>query len=89
MITVRLAASTDCAEAQRLFSDIRKNIDADEDKRVHVVIYRGSMLESDWAIHLHHDTVGCPSGRTWLGITLADEIRRIALVDHSIWIEET
>ena len=89
IIGVRIASSTDAAKVERLFRDIRKNVAAGTDGLMRVVIYRDNLLESDWAVHLYRETDAPPPGRTWLGTKLADEVRRIALVDHSIWIEET
>lgn len=88
IINARLAFPSDTAEAERLIADIRNSLMADEDKNVKLMIYRGLFVDSDWAIHLHRETPGKPSGRTGLGIRLAETIRSVALVDHSIWIED-
>ena len=89
IVNGRLAVSTDPLEWERLFCDIRNNVTQAKGDGVRIMVYRGGLVDSDWAIHLHRTTTdGRPPGRTGLGIKLADLIRPMALVDHSIWIEE-
>lgn len=88
IINARISASTTPAEAQRFFRGIRRNLTV-VNEEVRAVIHRGEWVEGDWAIHLYHEKEGPAPRRTWLGIKLAEEIRRIALVDHSVWIEQT
>ena len=71
-----------------LFQEIRHSITAGNADLVRVVIYRGRFVDGDWSIHLHRETDQPPSGRTGLGIELADILRPMALVDHTVWIEE-
>jgi len=87
IINVRVAATTAPSILEGLFGDIRRNVAADTEDVVRLVIYRGSLVDSDWAIHIHRETNESPIGRTALGIELADEVRHMGLVDHSIWIE--
>ena len=88
IINVRTAATAAPSTVECLFRDIWHNVTSGTDETVRMVIYRGRFVESDWAIHLHRETDRRPTGRTGLGIKLADSIRPLALVDHSIWIEE-
>jgi len=87
IINVRVAATTAPSILEGLFGDIRRNITSGNEGVLRLIIYRGSLLDSDWAIHIHRETNESPMGRTALGIELADEVRHMGLVDHSIWIE--
>lgn len=88
VINARIAVNTEPLELESLFRDIRNNVTADTEERVRMVIYRCRFVDSDWAIHLHRETDDRTPGRTGLGMELADIMRPMALVDHSIWIEE-
>ncbi|WP_319523875.1 hypothetical protein [uncultured Desulfosarcina sp.] len=88
IINARIGATAAPSMLERLFQDIRESVSADTGTPVRVVIYRGRFVDGDWSIHLHHETEKPPSGKTTLGIELADILRPMALVDHSIWIEE-
>lgn len=88
IINGRLDTSAEPLELECLFRDIRNNVLEATGEGIRIMIYRGGVVESDWAIHLHRETDDRPPRRTGLGIKLADLIRPMALVDHSIWIEE-
>ena len=88
IINARIAANANPWEMERLFLDIRNNVAADRKEAVRMKIYRSGNVDSDWSIHLHRETGERAPGRTGLGIKLADIIRPMALVDHSIWVEE-
>jgi len=88
LINARMAANTDSQELERAFSDIRNSVMEGAEQDTRMVIYRGRFIDIDWSIHLHRESHDLPSGRTRLGMELADMIRPMALVDHSIWIEE-
>ena len=83
-----MAANTESLELGNLFREIRNNVAKDTEERVRMVIYKGSFDYSDWAIHLYRESGDSPPGKTGLGMELVDIIRPMALVDHSIWIEE-
>jgi len=87
IVNVRVAATTAPSTLEGLFGDIRRNITSGAEGVVRLVIYRGSLVDSDWAIHIHRETAEGPMGRTALGLELADVVRPVGLVDHSIWIE--
>lgn len=87
IINIRAAATIEPSALERLFRDIRNNVAAIKGKGARVVIYRGGSVDSDWAIHIHRQTDERPAGRTALGIELADTLRPMSLVDHTIWIE--
>ncbi|WP_024334772.1 hypothetical protein [Desulfotignum balticum] len=72
----------------RLFNQIRAHVAIRAGQRVQLVFFRNCLVENDWSIHLHWETQVKLSGRTELGIKLAEIVRPLALVDHSIWTEE-
>ena len=88
IINARIGATTASSMLDRLFQDIRNDITSGTEENVRMVIYRSRFVDGDWSIHLHRETDKRPSGRTDLGIKLADILRPMSLVDHSIWIEE-
>ncbi len=88
IINVRLNSSAEHRKLEHLFRDIRNNISETTDEGLRIVFYKGGVVDSDWAIHLNRETDDRPSGRTELGIKLAYLIRPLAMVDHSIWVEE-
>lgn len=83
-INVRSGVGTDPAEMERVFRVLKSHVTGEED--VEMVIYRERFLDSDWAIHLQWETEDQPAGRTGLGMKVADMLRPLALLDHSIWI---
>lgn len=87
IINARIGAPQEPSRLAHLFQEIRHSVTAGTGDRVRVVIYRGRFIDGDWSIHLHHETDQPPCGRTGLGIELADILRPMALVDHSLWIE--
>jgi hypothetical protein len=88
IICARLAGSAERPDLERLADDIRARAESGTEKGVRLVIYRNRLVENDWSVHLYRESEEAPAGRTELGITLADIVRPVALVDHSIWIEE-
>ena len=88
IINARFASLADTSEAGNLIADIRSSLKADECKSLKMVVLRGLFVDSDMAIHLHWETRLPPSGRTGIGIKLAEIIKPMALLDHSIWIED-
>ncbi|BBO81056.1 hypothetical protein DSCO28_16220 [Desulfosarcina ovata subsp. sediminis] len=87
IINARIGATTAPFMLERLFQDIHHSVTAGNEGPVRLVIYRGRFVDGDWSIHLYRETNQLPSGRTALGIKLAEILRPMALVDHSIWIE--
>ena len=88
IINARIGATTAPSMLERLFQDIRDIIPVNDRTPVRTVIYRGRFVDGDWSIHLHRETDRPPRGKTMLGIQLADILSPMALVDHSIWVEE-
>ena len=53
-----------------------------------VRIYVNTQVETDWAIHLHHDSAhGAPGGNEFT-LRLKDMLKEYGIVNHGIWMEE-
>ena len=88
IINARMVAdSFEHQEPEQIFHDIQASVDAGNDKQVRLMIYKNGLVENDWSIHLCWETDRQPPGKTELGIKLADIVRPIALLDHTIWVE--
>jgi hypothetical protein len=88
IITARMAAHAfEFPNPEQFFADIRACVDIGKPQYEAMVIYRNSLVENDWSIHLHWRTSRQPPGKTELGIKLANIVRSMGLVDHTIWIE--
>jgi len=49
--------------------------------------YTRVMLDTDFSIHLFHDSENYESNGSALGLRIADSLKEFGLVNHSIWIE--
>ncbi|MBI5590376.1 MAG: hypothetical protein HY881_07850 [Deltaproteobacteria bacterium] len=54
---------------------------------VDIKIYRLAGIETDFSIHIHWDGNAGFQGKSSLGLRLANNLKYIGLIDHSIWIE--
>ncbi len=88
IINARINSSANPFEMENIFQEIRSNVSEDRMKGLRIAFYRGGTVDSDWAVHLYHETDGSTPGRSGLGIKLAEIFRPMALVDHRTWIEQ-
>lgn len=88
IINARMAVDTDFKELERVFKEVRNGVMEGAEKNTRMVVYRCRFVETDWVIHLHRESHEPPDGRTGLGKELANMIRPMGLVDHSIWVEK-
>jgi hypothetical protein len=51
-----------------------------------IKVYRNSTIETDWSIHLHHESEQDEIRESSLGLRLADALRRFGLVHHTVWV---
>jgi hypothetical protein len=51
-----------------------------------IKVYRNSTLETDWGIHLHHESKKDDIRESSLGLRLADALRKFGLVHHTVWV---
>lgn len=49
--------------------------------------YRRLMVDTDFSIHLVHDSAQGQDGRSPLGLHLASMLKEYGLVSHSIWVD--
>jgi hypothetical protein len=56
-------------------------------KQVSVKIFNHATLESDYSIHLYHNSNHIEKSGSSLGLHLASELKNYAMVNHSIWAE--
>lgn len=87
VINARMTETSRHRELKNLFTDIRAQVNAGMKHQVRLVIYRNGLVENDWSIHLSWATDRRPTGKSELGIKLAELLRPLALVDHTIWVE--
>lgn len=87
IITARMRRQVfEFIDQEQFFADIRACVDAR--KSASIMIYRNSLVENDWSIHLRWRTGRQRPGKTELGIKLANIVRSMALVEHTIWVAE-
>jgi hypothetical protein len=56
-------------------------------KQVSVKIFNHATLESDFSIHLYHNSNHVEKSGSSLGLHLVSELMDYAMVNHSIWAE--
>ena len=69
-------------QLQKLISEVDK-----ETKKQAIKIYNRVMIDSDFSIHLFHDSNKSEDSGNQLGFWLASAFKEYGLVNHSIWIE--
>jgi hypothetical protein len=58
-----------------------------ESRKQAIKFYCRVMVDSDFSIHLFHNSEMVEKGGSQLGLRLASALREFGLVNHSIWIE--
>jgi len=56
-------------------------------KRQSIVAYSRMLIDSDFSIHILHDSKEAEAGGSRLGLRLVDALKEFGLVNHSIWME--
>jgi len=69
-------------QLQKLISEVDK-----ETKKQAIKIYSRVMIDTDFSIHLFHDSKKVESGGSRLGLRIGSALKDFGLVNHSIWIE--
>ncbi len=69
-------------QLQKLISEVDK-----ETKKRAIKIYSRVMIDTDFSIHLFHDSKKVGNSGSRLGLRLASALKDFGLVNHSIWIE--
>ncbi len=60
-----------------------------ESEKYNIKVYTRVMVDTDYSIHLVHDSRIVESGGSVLGIRLVSALKSYGLVNHTIWIEKT
>lgn len=87
IINARVADGAAHRELKELFRELCFQVEADREKMVRFTLYRNGLVENDWSIHLCWNSEHKPAEKSELGLKLAELLRPIAMVDHTIWIE--
>lgn len=58
-----------------------------ETKMRKIIIYNRFSIDSDYSIHIHHDTNEAEINRSPMGLHLAAILKELGLVNHTVWIE--
>lgn len=70
------------SQLQKLTNDLDK-----ETKKQAIKAYSRVMIDTDFSIHLFHDSKKVETSGSQLGLRLASALKEFGLVNHSIWIE--
>lgn len=70
------------SQLQKLIDEMDKKT-----KRRAIKSYSRVMIDSDFSIHLFHDSKKVENSGSPLGLRLASALKEFGLVNHSIWIE--
>ena len=70
------------SEIQKLIGEMNR-----EAKNRTVKAYLRAVIDTDFGIHLLHDSTEIEYGGSALGLSLASSLKEFGLVNHSIWIE--
>ncbi len=70
------------SQLQELINEVDR-----EAKNQAIKAYNRVMIETDFSIHLFHDSKKVENSGSPLGLRLASALKEFGLVNHSIWIE--
>jgi len=68
---------------QKLIHDVQREVDKKQIK-----VYSRFMENSDFSIHLLHNTPKIESIGSPLGLHVASSLKQFGLVNHEVWIEQ-
>ncbi len=60
-----------------------------ETKKQTTVVYKHVIIDTDFSIHMTHDTMKVDSRGSQLGLRIMTILKEYGLVNHSIWIERS
>ena len=70
------------SQLQKLIEEVNA-----ETKKQTIKSYCRTMVDTDFSIHLFHDSKAVEECGSRLGLRLASALREFGLVNHSVWIE--
>ncbi len=70
------------SQLQKLINEVNK-----ETKKPAIKSYSRVLIDTDFSIHLFHDSKKVDNSGSELGLRLASALKEFGLVNHSIWIK--
>ena len=70
------------SQLRKLTIDIEKNT-----KEISIRIFRRPSLDTDFSIHLFHDSEKVDDFGSTIGLHIASNLKEYGLVNHEVWIE--
>jgi len=70
------------SELQSLINEVNQ-----EARQQKIKVYSHITVETDFSIHLYHDSKEAEIGGSPLGLRLATALKEFGLVNHSVWVE--
>lgn len=70
------------SEIQNMIRDMEHNFEKHK-----IVPYSSATIESDYSIHLTHESGGVERNGSTLGLHLVSLLKDFGMVNHSVWIE--
>jgi len=70
------------SQLQKLINEVKR-----ETKKQAIMVYSRVLIDTDFSIHLFHDSTKVENSGSPLGLRLASALKEFGLVNHSIWIE--
>ena len=70
------------AQLQKLMNEMKKEAEVQAAK-----VYTRVMLNTDFSIHLVHDSNEMEGNGSTLGLRLISSLKEFGLVNHSVWVE--
>ena len=71
---------------ERDFQSLIVEIDKERDEKA-IKVYSRVAEETDFSIHLHHDSIIIENSGSQLGLNLKSTLKKFGDVIHTIWIE--
>ena len=70
------------SQLQKLINEVKR-----ETKKQAIMVYSRVLIDTDFSIHLFHDSTKVENSGSPLGLRLASALKEFGIVNHSIWIE--
>jgi len=70
------------SELKKLVIELNK-----ETKMQAIKIYGREMIDTDFSIHLIHDSINTEHSGSPIGLRVSSALKEFGLVNHSVWIE--
>lgn len=81
------SVNSDRSYLEQQLNSLIKEINTGSSQGV-IEVYNRLTVESDFSIHLFHDSEEADINGSQLGLRLVSALREFGLVNHSVWIEQ-